>query len=83
MLIFISTSTQTYQPFTMYKYFVFTFFIDVITIEKTNEYFRLIYDVKGRFTVHRISIEEAKVSIFHIIIIIPDIIFLAIRSSFK
>lgn len=37
------------------------FILDVITIEKTNEYFRLIYDVKGRFTVHRISAEEAKV----------------------
>lgn len=37
-------------------------FSDVITIEKTNEHFRLIYDVKGRFTVHRISVEEAKVS---------------------
>lgn len=35
-------------------------FMDVITIEKTNEYFRLIYDVKGRFSVHRITKEEAK-----------------------
>nr|CAD7410986.1 unnamed protein product [Timema cristinae] len=35
-------------------------FMDVITIEKTSEYFRLIYDVKGRFTIHRISSEEAK-----------------------
>merc|ERR1712042_55767 len=35
-------------------------FMDVITIEKTNENFRLIYDVKGRFAVHRISAEEAK-----------------------
>jgi len=35
-------------------------FMDVITIEKTNEFFRLIYDVKGRFAVHRISKEEAK-----------------------
>nr|CAD7448640.1 unnamed protein product [Timema bartmani] len=35
-------------------------FMDVITIEKTAEYFRLIYDVKGRFTIHRISSEEAK-----------------------
>lgn len=34
---------------------------DVITIEKTAENFRLIYDVKGRFTVHRIKPEEAKV----------------------
>ena len=29
-------------------------FIDVITIEKTSENFRLIYNTKGRFTVHRI-----------------------------
>jgi small subunit ribosomal protein S4e len=35
-------------------------FMDVITIEKTGEQFRLIYDVKGRFAVHRISPEEAK-----------------------
>lgn len=37
------------------------FFLDVITIEKTGEFFRLIYDVKGRFTIHRITAEEAKV----------------------
>lgn len=35
-------------------------FMDVITIEKTNEFFRLIYDVKGRFAVHRITKEEAQ-----------------------
>ena len=35
-------------------------YMDVITIEKTGEHFRLIYDVKGRFTIHRISAEEAK-----------------------
>ena len=35
-------------------------FMDVITIEKTNEHFRLVYDTKGRFTVHRIQAEEAK-----------------------
>lgn len=34
--------------------------MDVISIEKTNENFRLIYDVKGRFAVHRITAEEAK-----------------------
>lgn len=37
-------------------------FVDVITIEKTGEFFRLIYDVKGRFAIHRITAEEAKVS---------------------
>jgi len=35
-------------------------FMDVIGIEKTGENFRLIYDTKGRFTVHRITAEEAK-----------------------
>jgi len=35
-------------------------FQDVISIEKTNENFRLLYDVKGRFAIHRISPEEAK-----------------------
>jgi len=37
-----------------------TGFMDVVTIDKTGEYFRLIYDVKGRFTVHRITADEAK-----------------------
>merc|ERR1711990_1015589 len=35
-------------------------FMDVISIEKTNEYFRLLYDVRGRFSVHRVSADEAK-----------------------
>jgi len=34
-------------------------FMDVITIEKTGEFFRLIYDVKGRYACHRIGKEEA------------------------
>jgi len=34
--------------------------MDVISIEKTNEHFRLLLDTKGRFTVHSISAEEAK-----------------------
>ncbi|KAF7559497.1 hypothetical protein G7046_g4671 [Stylonectria norvegica] len=37
-----------------------TGFMDVITIEKTGENFRLVYDTKGRFTVHRIQTEEAE-----------------------
>eukprot|EP00834_Sanchytrium_tribonematis_P006446 NODE_474_length_7000_cov_1.160122.p4 type:complete len:261 gc:universal NODE_474_length_7000_cov_1.160122:5764-4982(-) len=37
-----------------------TGFMDVVSIPKTNEHFRLIYDVKGRFAVHRISDDEAK-----------------------
>jgi len=35
-------------------------FMDVISIEKTNEIFRLLYDVKGRFVVQKITPEEGK-----------------------
>ena len=34
--------------------------MNVISIDKTGENFRLIYDTKGRFAVHRITPEEAK-----------------------
>merc|ERR1712151_1060060 len=34
-------------------------FMDVVTIERTGEFFRLLYDVKGRFVCHRISAEES------------------------
>lgn len=34
-------------------------FMDVISIEKTDEHFRLLYDTKGRFVVHRITKAEA------------------------
>lgn len=34
-------------------------YMDVVTIEKTGEQFRLIYDVKGRYVVHAITKEEA------------------------
>ncbi|KAJ3055565.1 40S ribosomal protein S4 [Rhizophlyctis rosea] len=37
-----------------------TGFQDVISIEKTGENFRLVYDTKGRFAIHRITAEEAK-----------------------
>jgi small subunit ribosomal protein S4e len=35
-------------------------FMDVISIEKTNEHYRLLFDTKGRFVLHRISAEESK-----------------------
>ena len=35
-------------------------FMDVVQIEKTDEHFRLVYDSKGRFVVHRIQKEEAE-----------------------
>ncbi|KAG8457738.1 hypothetical protein KFE25_013244 [Diacronema lutheri] len=34
--------------------------MDVVSLDKTNEHFRLLYDVRGRFAVHRIQAEEAK-----------------------
>ena len=34
-------------------------FMDVLEIEKTDEHFRLLYDTKGRYVLHRISKEEA------------------------
>merc|ERR1712086_1142901 len=34
-------------------------FMDVINIEKTKENFRLLYNIKGKFTLHRISKDEA------------------------
>lgn len=33
--------------------------IDVVSIERSGEHFRLLYDIKGRFTIHRITPEEA------------------------
>jgi len=33
--------------------------MDVIDIEKTDEHFRLVYDSKGRYTMHRITKEES------------------------
>merc|ERR1719229_920979 len=41
-----------------------TGFMDVVQIDKTGENFRIIYDVKGRFTVHRITASEAAYKLF-------------------
>eukprot|EP00695_Tsukubamonas_globosa_P003168 TRINITY_DN49_c0_g1_i2.p2 TRINITY_DN49_c0_g1~~TRINITY_DN49_c0_g1_i2.p2 ORF type:complete len:204 (+),score=123.59 TRINITY_DN49_c0_g1_i2:243-854(+) len=35
-------------------------FMDVVTIEKSNDHFRLMYDAKGRYVAHRITPEETK-----------------------
>jgi len=35
-------------------------FMDVISVDKTGENYRLLFDTKGRFVLHRISEEEAK-----------------------
>jgi len=41
-------------------------FMDVFQIERTNESFRLLYDSKGRFVLHRVSKEEANVKLLRI-----------------
>lgn len=38
-----------------------TLLTDVVSIPKTNENFRLLYDTKGRFRLHSLRDEEAKV----------------------
>jgi len=35
-------------------------YMDVVSIEKTDEHFRLLYDTKGRFVLHRITPKEAQ-----------------------
>jgi small subunit ribosomal protein S4e len=42
-------------------------FMDVLCIQKTSERYRLLYDVKGRFTLTRISDEEAKFKLCKIV----------------
>ena len=38
---------------------LFFHYPDIISIEKSGEHFRIMYDVKGRFAIHRITPEEA------------------------
>jgi len=42
-------------------------FQDVISIAKTNENFRLLYDTKGRFVLHRITKEEASYKLLRVL----------------
>jgi small subunit ribosomal protein S4e len=43
-----------------------TGYMDVISIEKSGEHFRILYDVKGRFTIHRITPEEAEYKLLRV-----------------
>jgi small subunit ribosomal protein S4e len=42
-------------------------FQDVVSIEKTAENFRLLYDTKGRYTLHRISKDEAQYKLCRVV----------------
>ena len=37
-----------------------------MTIEKTNDYFRILYDVKGRFVMHKITKDEASYKLLRV-----------------
>jgi small subunit ribosomal protein S4e len=39
-------------------------FMDVVTIKKTNDYFRILFDTKGRFVLHKITKKEANVKFY-------------------
>jgi len=41
-------------------------FQDIITIPKTDEQFRVMYDVKGRFVLHRVTKEEASYKLLRV-----------------
>jgi len=42
-------------------------FMDVLTLEKTNENFRVLYDSKGRFVLKTLKAEEAKFKLCRVI----------------
>lgn len=42
-------------------------FQDVVSLERTNEHFRLLFDVKGRFVMHRITPAEAKYKLLRVV----------------
>lgn len=42
-------------------------FNDVVSIEKTGDFFRLLYDMKGRFVLHKIDHNEAKFKLCKVI----------------
>ena len=55
----------------------------MITIEKTGENFRLLYDVKGRFTTHRIHSDEAKVSSIRNIMKLEQLLIVMFSFQYK
>jgi len=42
-------------------------FQDVITLDKTDEHFRLLYDTKGRFVLHRITPKEGQYKLLRVL----------------
>jgi small subunit ribosomal protein S4e len=42
-------------------------FMDVVTIKKTNDYFRILFDTKGRFLIHKISKKESSYKLLKVV----------------
>jgi small subunit ribosomal protein S4e len=42
-------------------------FQDVVTIDKTDEHFRLLYDTKGRFVLHRVTPKEGQYKLLRVV----------------
>lgn len=56
--------------FNIHTKVMFLFLLDVVSIPKTNENFRLLYDTKGRFRLHSVRDDEAKVPfIIHVFLL--------------
>jgi len=56
----------------MISFWNFYLFTDVVSIPKTNENFRLLYDTKGRFRLHSVRDDEAKVFFYMVYIKYSD-----------
>jgi len=42
-------------------------FMDVVAIKKTNDYFRILFDTKGRFVVHKVTKKESKYKLLKVV----------------
>ncbi len=52
-----------YENIFLYNSATYIIFLDVVTIKETNDSFRLLFDTKGRFVLHRINEDEQKVGV--------------------
>jgi len=42
-------------------------FMDVVTIKKTNDFFRILFDTKGRYVVHKVTKKESKYKLLKVV----------------
>lgn len=58
--MFAACRLPSFRWLTLFLLLLLFALADVVSLEKSNEFFRLLYDVRGRFAVHRVGAEEAK-----------------------